>query len=83
MSASKVTHILRTRYQGATETRGSRIHVTDTMTGRTKSYSYDYAAKDPHMSAALAFSGADFGTIRRHTRSGKGYLIHTSEYTND
>ena len=45
---------IRTKYYGPTNTRGSRIKVTDDD-GNTKWYSYSYSAAEPHIVAAESF----------------------------
>lgn len=47
-----------TKYSGPTDTRGSRIIVTTLATGKRKTVSYDYAARDAHEAAMREATGA-------------------------
>lgn len=44
--------IIRTKYLGSTETKGSRIAATDLLSGKRIVISYDYQAIEPHAIAA-------------------------------
>lgn len=46
--------IIRTRYKGLTDSRGSRIIATDLKTGQRLIHPYDHAASDAHFAAADA-----------------------------
>ncbi len=46
--------IIRTRYKGPTDSRGSRIIATDIRTGAKLIHPYDHAASDAHFAAADA-----------------------------
>jgi len=46
--------IIRTRYKGPTDSRGSRIIATDLRTGQRLIVPYDHAASDAHFAAADA-----------------------------
>ena len=47
-----MSYVLTTRYYGPTDHKGSRIRVTDESLGKKVWFPYDYAASDPHISAA-------------------------------
>ena len=75
---------VKTRYEGANNSHGSRIVVTATLAGKRvrRTFAYDYAASDPHYAAACAFAdargwGDDLYTFRYdgETRSGRGKVL--------
>lgn len=65
----------RTRYQGPTDTTGSRIIVTILSTGKSKAVPYDYAAVDAHESALREVTGSK-AALRRVDDGDSGYYWH-------
>ena len=78
---------IRTRYTGATNTRGATIRATGPMGSVT--IPYDYAATDPHEVAVRALLGYDLSawgdSVARvgSTRSGRGYVFALATLTRE
>lgn len=73
-----------TRYEGATNSHGSRIVVTQTIKGKRvqRTFPYDYAARDAHEAAARAFANSRGWNNELYgfrydgeTRSGRGKVL--------
>ena len=77
MARRRTTHIVRTTYYGPSDFNGSRIKVEDLMTGKSKTFSFNHGARNPHEDAALKFTGAEGVTYKRDTSSGRGNVYHT------
>jgi len=74
------TYLLRTRKLKPTNTRGSRVLVTDVVTGRSRVMPWNFAADDAHDSAVLEYVHAlgvrsHRRTIVRTTRNNRGYVF--------
>ncbi len=62
-----------TKYEGPTDTRGSRIIVTTLGTGKRKTVPYDYAARDAHEAAMREATGSK-GAFQRVDDGRNGYF---------
>jgi deoxyribodipyrimidine photolyase-like uncharacterized protein len=77
------TVYVRTRYAGATDSRGSTVAVEGIIGGKrvSRSFPYDYAARDAHLSAIRGFARLALGwdaygrTVVRQTRSERGWVV--------
>jgi hypothetical protein len=76
------TFTVSTRYEGPTNSHGSRIIITATLAGKRvrRTFAYDYAASDAHTAAAVAFArmyawGVSGFRYQRETRSGRGKVL--------
>jgi len=73
---------IRTKYTGATNTRGAVIKASYVGQRGSVTIPYDYASTDVHRDAVVALLGFDpeswgDGLVRgRATRSGRGWVFH-------
>jgi hypothetical protein len=80
-SDPKVGAKYHTKYEGPTNSRGSRIVVKTLSTGKHKGIPYDHAARDAHESAVREVMGSSTAKLQEHSDGKGGKYWHVNGAT--